>query len=243
MNLQKLIVIMAFDQVLSFNSVALYDTFNAVFAFLPLAAIVNERTFLVHGGISYFLRDVHRIAELPKKGVWEGPGEESQMVQDMMWSDPMYDIYGWGMTMRGRGHAFGEDVLKEFLKANNLDRVIRSHQCVEFGIESFSQDRLITVFSTSNYTTDVHNCAAILKINNNGSVEAFNFQPINTLTYKASNIKQFGAPPVYKKRVRLQLRKYSSIASLTPKEFKSATKWHIGSQSATIISKSNPLLP
>ena len=209
------------DQVLQYYSVALYDLFNTTFSFLPLAAVVNQKTFLVHGGISQYLANIYDIEAIPKKGNWDGTDIETQIVQDMMWSDPLVGLISYGRTMRGKGHTFGANALEEFITANQLVRVIRSHQCVMSGVEGFDNEKLITVFSTSNYRPDIPNNCGIIKINEKGDVEAFNMHPIEHLRLNNCQFKNFGEMPKFRSRVRLELRKYSSIINLVPQtEFK-----------------------
>lgn len=54
--------------------------------------------------------------------------------------------------MRGSGVSkFGADVVAEFCRNNNLDVIIRGHECVMDGFTHFASGRLITVFSATNY--------------------------------------------------------------------------------------------
>lgn len=47
----------------------------------------------------------------------------------MLWADPVDDARGWHEnTERGISYLFGADVLSQFLKANDLDLICRSHQ-------------------------------------------------------------------------------------------------------------------
>lgn len=53
----------------------------------------------------------------------EGP------ITDLLWSDPD-DREGWGVSSRGAGYTFGEDISREFNKANCLSLITRAHQVV-----------------------------------------------------------------------------------------------------------------
>lgn len=43
------------------------------------------------------------------------------------------------------------DIVEAFCERNNLDMIIRGHECVMDGFERFAQGRLMTVFSAPNY--------------------------------------------------------------------------------------------
>jgi serine/threonine-protein phosphatase 5 len=55
-------------------------------------------------------------------------------MSDMLWADPQPQN-GWGPSKRGVGKSFGPDVVQRFLKTNNLELVIRSHEVKDEGYE------------------------------------------------------------------------------------------------------------
>lgn len=48
------------------------------------------------------------------------------------------------------------------LQANNLQMIVRAHECVMDGFERFAQGHLITLFSATNYCGTAGNAGAIL---------------------------------------------------------------------------------
>lgn len=53
---------------------------------------------------------------------------------DLLWSDPD-DRGGWGISPRGAGYTFGQDISETFNHANRLTLVSRAHQLVmEVGV-------------------------------------------------------------------------------------------------------------
>ena len=53
---------------------------------------------------------------------------------DLLWSDPD-DRGGWGISPRGAGYTFGQDISETFNHSNGLTLVSRAHQLVmEVGI-------------------------------------------------------------------------------------------------------------
>ena len=63
---------------------------------------------------------------------------------------------------RGVSVRFGEKVVEEFCKKNDIDLVIRAHQVVDDGYEFFAGRKLITIFSAPNYCGEFDNSAGIL---------------------------------------------------------------------------------
>ena len=65
---------------------------------------------------------------------------------DLLWSDPD-DRCGWGISPRGAGYTFGQDISEAFNHNNGLTLVARAHQLVMEGY-NWSQDRnVVTIFS------------------------------------------------------------------------------------------------
>lgn len=65
------------------------------------------------------VRALDRIQEIPH----EGP------MCDLLWSDPD-DRPGWGISPRGAGYTFGQDISEEFNRKNGLNLIARAHQLV-----------------------------------------------------------------------------------------------------------------
>lgn len=111
---------------------SLMELFTEVFQALPLAACVNNKALVVHGGLmsqdGTTLNDIRKIRRF-----MEPP--ESGLMSEIMWSDPQ-PFAGKGPSKRGIGLSFGPDVTKKFLENNNLGmcKSGRSFNC------SFSND-------------------------------------------------------------------------------------------------------
>jgi len=52
---------------------------------------------------------------------------------DLLWSDPD-DRCGWGISPRGAGYTFGQDISEAFNHNNGLTLVARAHQLVMEGL-------------------------------------------------------------------------------------------------------------
>ncbi|CAM9129165.1 unnamed protein product [Discosporangium mesarthrocarpum] len=139
---------------------------HALFDALPLCALIQERIFVVHGGL--FPHDgvtFDHIMGMSRKR--EPPihssAFEDQLFESMLWSDPR-PIQGRQVSSRGAGVEFGQDVTHEFLRTNHAALVIRSHECVREGFELQHSGRLITLFSASRYCGLQTNKGAFLTV-------------------------------------------------------------------------------
>ena len=50
-------------------------------------------------------------------------------MSDLLWSDPD-DRGGWGISPRGAGYTFGQDISENFIHNNGLTLISRAHQLV-----------------------------------------------------------------------------------------------------------------
>ena len=67
------------------------------------------------------------------------------VLNNMIWADPRVEkskLQGGGSRFE-----FGRDQFEHFVTANKIDRIFRSHEPVENGVQSFYENRLYTVFS------------------------------------------------------------------------------------------------
>lgn len=149
-----------YDECRKRYSVKLWKAFTELFNVLPLAALIDQKIFCVHGGISPELKDlgdilrIQRPQHVPEEGV----------VCDLLWADP--DVYstGWCENPRGVSFTFGDDVIEQFCDKHDIDLIVRAHQVVEDGYD-FQNDRmLVTVFSAPNYCGEFDNAGAIMVV-------------------------------------------------------------------------------
>uniref|UniRef100_A0A5B7BIA9 Serine/threonine-protein phosphatase n=1 Tax=Davidia involucrata TaxID=16924 RepID=A0A5B7BIA9_DAVIN len=111
-----------------YGNANVWKYFTDLFDYLPLTALIESQIFCLHGGLSPSLdtldniRALDRIQEVPH----EGP------MCDLLWSDPD-DRCGWGISPRGAGYTFGQDIAAQFNHTNGLSLISRAHQLVMEG--------------------------------------------------------------------------------------------------------------
>ncbi|OQS00258.1 serine/threonine-protein phosphatase 5 [Thraustotheca clavata] len=129
--------------------------FSEVFNWLPLAACIEEKVVVVHGGL--FHQDGVTLADIEKINRNREP-PEAGLMSDLMWSDPQ-PFPGRGPSKRGIGLSFGPDITKAFLAHNNL---VRSHEVKDEGYLVEHDEKCITVFSAPNYCDQMGNKGAFI---------------------------------------------------------------------------------
>lgn len=142
-----------------YGNLNVWKFITEVFDFLPLAAVVENQFFCLHGGLSPTLdtldliEELDRIKEIPTNGG----------MCDLMWSDPD-ESTGWNFSYRGAGYTFGEDISKQFNHRNGLKMIVRAHQLAMEGVQKWHDEQCVTVFSAPNYCYKCGNLAGVLHV-------------------------------------------------------------------------------
>lgn len=109
-----------------YGSSTVWKCFTDLFDYLPLAAVVDDQVFCLHGGLSPSssslndIRQLDRFQEIPHEGI----------ITDLLWTDPE-ERNGWHTPPKGAGYSFGSDITEAFLHENNLTMIARAHQLMQ----------------------------------------------------------------------------------------------------------------
>eukprot|EP01023_Acetabularia_acetabulum_P006508 TRINITY_DN12704_c0_g2_i1.p1 TRINITY_DN12704_c0_g2~~TRINITY_DN12704_c0_g2_i1.p1 ORF type:complete len:417 (-),score=75.81 TRINITY_DN12704_c0_g2_i1:96-1346(-) len=137
---------------------SLYKLFRKLFAHLPLAAVINDKVLVLHGGLFRQSPQTTKVSnkkrrkngglttpkskskEIPQLGSLQdlkksGKGGQDPdgvgneiLATDVLWSDPMKKMGMKENKVRGVGMLFGPDITRDFLSENELELIIRSHE-------------------------------------------------------------------------------------------------------------------
>ena len=139
-------------------SIKLWKKFQDVFNALPMVAVIDEKIFCVHAGLSPDLNSIEQINHIRRPT--DVP--DSGVTCDLLWSDP--EMSGWAENDRGVSYTFGADVVGKFLTKHDFDLIVRAHQVVEDGYEFFADRQLVTIFTAPNYCGEFDNAGAVMAV-------------------------------------------------------------------------------
>ena len=158
-------------------NVRLWKSFTDLFNWLPVAALIDEKILCMHGGLSPDLKNMQNIQDISRPTDIPDTG----LLCDLLWSDPDKDALEYDENDRGVSVIFGEKIVQDFNKKNDLDLIIRAHQVVDDGYEFFAQRQLITIFSAPNYCGEFDNSAGIMIIDESLTCSLKVLRPVENL--------------------------------------------------------------
>eukprot|EP00566_Odontella_aurita_P008399 CAMPEP_0113544504 /NCGR_PEP_ID=MMETSP0015_2-20120614/10746_1 /TAXON_ID=2838 /ORGANISM="Odontella" /LENGTH=673 /DNA_ID=CAMNT_0000444773 /DNA_START=360 /DNA_END=2381 /DNA_ORIENTATION=- /assembly_acc=CAM_ASM_000160 len=150
-----------------------WEQTNQVFDRLPLAAVIDQDIFCVHGGIPRPVTEtedgkpasrIQDVLNVPKVAGINPPYEHEdeayqQVASDCIWSDPASEEQeahgvdpdtGFGESLRGGGAiCFGHKAVTDFLQQHGFSYIMRAHEAHAEGVAVSKGARVFTVFSTS----------------------------------------------------------------------------------------------
>ena len=158
-------------------NVRIWRSFTNLFNWLPVAAIIDEKILCMHGGLSPDLKNLQNITDISRPTDIPDTG----LLCDLLWSDPDKDCVEYDENDRGVSVIFGEKIVQDFNKKNDLDLIIRAHQVVDDGYEFFASRQLITIFSAPNYCGEFDNSAGIMIIDESLTCSLKVLRPVENL--------------------------------------------------------------
>mmetsp|Transcript_57379 Transcript_57379/g.124714 ORF Transcript_57379/g.124714 Transcript_57379/m.124714 type:complete len:428 (+) Transcript_57379:1-1284(+) len=153
------------------DGMSIWERVNSVFDCLPIAAIISESVFCVHGGIPASLCDpscnpgslISRINAIP---VPLATDDADPVALELLWSDPQATDLQEDFVQnpeRGCAHKFSGRALERFLSLHQLSMLIRAHEFkVHLGFQVQKRHQMVTVFSSSAYQGHSNEAACAL---------------------------------------------------------------------------------
>jgi len=146
---------------------------NSLFQLLPVASLIDESYFLVHGGIYPKFKNITEINNINRRCE---PSLDSLLAQ-ILWSDPSEMHTVSCRSQRRTGYYFCENDAKEFVANNHIKAIVRSHELVD-GYQMLFNGIVITIWSAPNYCNVCNNIAAVMMISPNEPPKFKQFDPM-----------------------------------------------------------------
>lgn len=118
-----------------------YASIRRLFEYLHVAALVEERYLMVHGGLPKQAFTLEDLAFADRSDV------SPELLEGILWSDPNEAIENVSESPRGAGKLFGRKVTAEVLKRFGVNILIRGHEPCEEGFKINHDGRILTLFS------------------------------------------------------------------------------------------------
>ncbi|MCQ2819399.1 MAG: metallophosphoesterase [archaeon] len=178
---------------------SVFKNINRVFDYLPFAILIDENILCLHGGLGAsvnFLSDIENI-QRPIQINHNVNNLDQQKIIDLLWSEyseeidyiennPERDVLDKGFVLK-----YGRNRLNEFMFRNNINLIITGHMFIKEGFKTFNEDKLLCVYSASNYMDKYGNFGAMIIVAKKAINKPMNLIPklINVYQNKAKGYK------------------------------------------------------
>ena len=127
----------------TFFNGSLWEKFNMAFAYLPVAAVLNDEYLLIHGGISQRFNDITDLNKFAMPIVRLPP-----LIADILSSTPSQDTESYqAKKKKQNGCFFGQKPVDQFIYNNRISTIIRCHDYDT----SHELKNVLTICSNSKY--------------------------------------------------------------------------------------------
>ena len=171
------------DDVRDENSI--FSNINKVFDLLPFGVLVDNNILMVHGGIGSSINSLDDIESIKRPIIVEQNvvNKEQLKIIDLLWSEYSDDIDNIDINIerdkykKGFIVKYGKERLNKFLDENKINLLITSHQFVPGGFCTFNNDKLLIVFSATNYMNLYENVGGMITIPKKNAYKRMNILP------------------------------------------------------------------
>ena len=154
------------------NPLSIFSNINKAFDYLPFGVLVDNNILLIHGGIGSSINTLEDIENIKRPvSVEHNVTTTSQLhIIDLLWSEYSDNIENIEVNnerdknKNGFIVKYGKERLNKFLADNKVNLLITAHQFVKEGFTTFNNDRLLTVFSATNYMDKYKNIGGMITI-------------------------------------------------------------------------------
>ena len=186
------------------DPLSIFANINKAFDLLPFGVLVDNNILLVHGGIGSSINSLDDIdcIKRPIEVVQNVSNNEQLKVIDLLWSEYCDEIENIDANIerdkfkKGFIVKYGKNRLNKFLDENKINLLITAHQFVKGGFTTFNNDRLLIVFSATNYMNKCGNVGGMITIAKKNANKRMNIIPklITLNNYKEDTYRRNKSP-------------------------------------------------
>ena len=167
------------------NPLSIFANINKAFDYLPFGILVDNNILMVHGGIGSSINTLEDIENIKRPlSVEHNVTNKDQLhIIDLLWSEYSEDIDNIEVNSErdknknGFIVKYGKERLNKFLAENKINLLITAHQFVKEGFTTYNNDRLLTVFSATNYMDKYKNIGGLITIAKKRANQRMNIIP------------------------------------------------------------------
>ena len=177
---------------------SIFANINKVFDLLPFGVLVDNNILMIHGGIGSSINTLDDIENIKRPiSVEQNVVNKEQLkIIDLLWSEYSDDIDNIDINIerdkykKGFIVKYGKERLNKFLDDNKINLLITSHQFVQGGFCTFNNDKILIVFSATNYMNQYENVGGMITIPKKNAYKRMNILP-KLITFNKSKEDSF----------------------------------------------------
>ena len=186
------------------NPLSIFANINKAFDYLPFGILVDNNILMVHGGIGSSINSLDDIENIKRPvSVEHNVTNKDQLhIIDLLWSEYSDDIDNIEINSErdknknGFIVKYGRERLNKFLTENKIELLITAHQFVKEGFTTYNNDRLLTLFSATNYMDKYKNIGGMINIAKKRANKRMNIIPkLITLNNENKNMYRNNRSP------------------------------------------------
>ena len=164
---------------------SIFVNINKAFDLVPFAVLLDNDIFMLHGGVGSSINTLDDIKSIkrPIEVEQNVVNREQLKMIDLLWSEYSNEINNVDMNKerdkfkKGFIVKYGKGRLNKFMEDNKIDLLITSHQLVPGGFCTFNDDKLLVVFSATNYMNQCKNIGGMITIPKKNPYKRMNIIP------------------------------------------------------------------
>ena len=192
---------------------SVFKRINRAFNYLPFGVLVDNNILCIHGGLGSSIKSLEDISNIPRPTqIYQDPENLTQLhILDLLYSEfdedegDLYNINSLrDKNKKGFIVNYGKKILDEFCEKNNINLIIATHKFIKDGFCTYCDDKLLNIFSCTNYMDTGNNIGAMVIIGKKTKNKNANIMPkligVNEKNEKNGQFRKGKSPSPFKNK-------------------------------------------